>query len=277
MAIKGLVFSAAGFAGFLHLGALEILQQARLLEETTRFVGTSAGSIVASFAALGVLAREVLVSLLKRSLNLEELLDVSLVRFLDSLALSSGERLFQKVGRCLDLGWRDGEAKTFASLASRGRDLRIFGTALDTATPLVFDAEHTPSMPVLEAIRISCSIPFLMPFHMHQGQVCVDGGILRYYPQEELADLPEEQKLGVCVMGSERARGSELDIFAYLCMLFSAAVRLNPEGCSGNHTLCIKYDLETTLPGASQIAKMAEHGRVEMLAFLEKRRKAKVD
>lgn len=249
-----------------------------MLDKTTRFVGTSAGSIIAAFAALGVKAKDVSRSIIERRLDFESIMDLSIIRFLEIMGLCDGKRLFEEVGSYMDMGWRAGEPKTFASLRARGKELRVFGTGLDSCSALTFDADCTPDMPVMEAIRISCSIPFLLPFCMHGGEVCVDGAIMQYFPFNELDDLPDQSKLGICIWGAGRIPGKELNMYAYFCMLLAAALRLRPAPASDEGSILrIKSKPEKALPGAAEIERMVATGNADMASFIDRRRKAKHD
>lgn len=277
MELKGVAFSAAGFSGFIHLGVLEVLQTSGVLNHTTRFVGTSAGSIIATLAALGVPAKEVSRSIIERRMDFEKVLDVSIIRFLESLGLSDGKCLFEEVESFVNLGWRPGEERTFASLRARGVQLRLFGTSLDKGNVLVFDNVHTPDMLVMDAIRISCSIPFLLPFCKHHGEICVDGAVFKYFPIEDLSDLGDDEKLGVCILGTNQNVGQKLSLYGYICMLLAAVLRLRSDCGEMVHTLCIKSDPKKALPDANEIAEMVAIGRDSMRAYLERRAKTKVD
>lgn len=276
--LQGVAFSAAGFEGFIHLGVLEALQESGMLDNTTRFVGTSAGSIIAAFAALGVKAKDVSNSIIERRLDFETIMDLSIIRFLEIMGLSDGKQLFEEVQRYMDMGWRAGEPKTFASLRARGKELCMFGTGLDSCSALRFDADSTPDMPIMEAIRISCSIPFLLPFCLHAGEVCVDGAIMRYFPYEALDDIPNHSKIGVCILGADRIPGKELSMYAYFCMLLAAALRLCPASANDESSILhVKTKPEKTLPGAAEIERMVARGKSEMHNFIERKRKAKPD
>ncbi|GAQ90383.1 hypothetical protein KFL_006340030 [Klebsormidium nitens] len=136
----------------------------------------------------------------------------------------------------------------------------------------------TPNMPIMEAIRISCSIPFLLPFCMHGGEVCVDGAIMRYFPYEELDDIPNHSKIGVCILGADRILGKELNMYAYFCMLLAAALRLCPAPANDECSILrIKTKPEKTLPGAAEIERMVARGNAEMATFIKIRAKAKPD
>jgi len=80
------------------------------------------------------------------------------------------------------------------------REIYIVGTNLSTRFSEVFSAEHTPRVPVADALRISMSIPlFFAARRSLRGDVYVDGGVLNNYPVK-LFDrekyIPEEDLEG---------------------------------------------------------------------------------
>jgi NTE family protein len=63
------------------------------------------------------------------------------------------------------------------------REIYMIGTNLSTRYSEVFSYEHTPRMPVADAVRISMSIPlFFTARRSLRGDVYVDGGVLDNYP-----------------------------------------------------------------------------------------------
>jgi len=73
---------------------------------------------------------------------------------------------------------------TFNDFRNMGfKDLYLIGTNLSTGFSEVFSAEHTPRMPVADAVRMSMSIPlFFSAVRSARRDVYVDGGLLKNYP-----------------------------------------------------------------------------------------------
>jgi len=76
------------------------------------------------------------------------------------------------------------EHSTFNDLSNRNfRDLFLVGTNLSTQFAEVFSIEHTPRMRVVDAVRISMSIPlFFAAVRNVREDVYVDGGVFDNYP-----------------------------------------------------------------------------------------------
>ena len=59
----------------------------------------------------------------------------------------------------------------------------MLGTNLSTGYGEVFSVEHTPNMRILDAVRVSMSIPlFFSAVRAASGDVYVDGGLMNNYP-----------------------------------------------------------------------------------------------
>jgi NTE family protein len=67
---------------------------------------------------------------------------------------------------------------------SRFRDLAVVGVNLDRGQAEIFNAINTPNMKVIEAIRISMSIPIAFQAPQKEGETFTDGGVLSNDPVE---------------------------------------------------------------------------------------------
>jgi len=184
---RNLVFEGGGVKGIAYVGALELLEQKEILDRITRVGGTSAGAINAVLLALGYSREEMLEILLEMDFN----------NFLDDSwgIVRDADRLIH------DFGWYKGdffrhwignlirtktgnENATFDGLRRAGyRDLYLVGTNLSTGFAEVFSADHTPRWRVVDAVRVSMSIPlFFSSVRDMRGDIRVDGGVLDNYP-----------------------------------------------------------------------------------------------
>lgn len=184
---RNLVFEGGGVKGIAYVGALRELDKRQIVRNIDRVGGTSAGAINAVLLATG--------HSLKETQDLLSELDFN--RFLDDTwgIVRDTKRLIRQ------FGWYKGDFfrawiarriehkignrnATFNDLRHAGcKDLYLVGTNMSTGFSEVFSAEHTPRMPVADAVRISMSIPlFFAAIRNARSDVYVDGGVLRNYP-----------------------------------------------------------------------------------------------
>ena len=184
---RNLVFEGGGVKGIAYVGALQELKKRKILKNIKRVGGTSAGAINAVLLALDYTLEE----------TQEILSGLDFNNFMDDSwgVVRDTKRLIEKYG------WYKGdffrswmgnlirektgsEHSTFNDLSNRNfRDLFLVGTNLSTQFAEVFSIEHTPRMRVVDAVRISMSIPlFFAAVRNVREDVYVDGGVFDNYP-----------------------------------------------------------------------------------------------
>lgn len=184
---RNLVFEGGGVKGIAYVGALRELKKRGILQTIERVAGTSAGAINAVLVALGYGPRQ----------TTDLLLDLDFKFFLDDSwgLIRDTDRLIR------EFGWYKGDYfrnwigdliknrtgnpnSTFNDFRNLGlADLYLIVTNLSTGYSEVMSAEHTPRMPVADAVRMSMSIPlYFRAIRNARSDVYVDGGVLRNYP-----------------------------------------------------------------------------------------------
>ena len=186
---RNLVFEGGGVKGIAYIGAMEILAQRGHLNHITRVAGTSAGAINALIYALGYDIREQREIL--ESTDFRDFMDSSfgLIRDIRRLARHfgwhKGDFFRDWIGQLIARKLGNADA-TFADLKAKegAPDLYVIGTNLSTGFAEVFSAERHADMPLVEALRISMSIPlfFAAVRHGEREDVYVDGGVQLNYP-----------------------------------------------------------------------------------------------
>jgi NTE family protein len=185
--IDTLVLEGGGVKGIAHGGAVCALQSAGLLSEIHTFRGTSAGSVAAALLASGMgcdgmhtALWEIDFNTLAPSGGIFSSLELLRTQF----GLHDGAQIQAHVERLLaaQLGNRAGNI-TFAQLRRKtGKELQITATSVTTSRLTFFDADRTPHVPVALAVRASSTIPVFFTPAIIDGEMFVDGGLLRNMP-----------------------------------------------------------------------------------------------
>lgn len=184
---RNLVFEGGGVKGIAYVGALQELEKRGIMENIQRVGGTSAGAINAVLLALGFSLKETERILMNLDFN----------NFMDDTwgVVRDTKRLISEFGWYKGdffRGWMGdrirektkNENATFNDLKNQDfKDLYLIGTNLATGFSEVFSIEHTPRMRVVDAVRISMSIPlFFAAVRDWRKDVYVDGGVFNNYP-----------------------------------------------------------------------------------------------
>ena len=185
---RNLVFEGGGVKGIACIGAMRVLDSHGYLDHITRVGGTSAGAINALIFALGYTMDEQEEILNRTDFN--SFMDDSPGIFRDiwrvwrQFGWNRGDAFMDWAGSLIEgkLGKRNA---TFEDLKQAGRpDLYMIGTNLSSGYAEVFSHERHPDMPLVEAVRISMSIPLFFTARRfgEREDLYVDGGVVRNYP-----------------------------------------------------------------------------------------------
>lgn len=184
---RNLIFEGGGVKSIAYIGAMQVLEQKGILSAIQRVGGTSAGAINATLFALGFNNNEQKEIL--HNLDFNKFMDDSLFvirdinRLLNEFGWHKGDFFYQWIGDRIQDKLNNRNA-TFRDLKEQGKpNLYVYGTNLSTKFGEVFSEEHTPTMRIADAVRISMSIPlFFAAVRNVRNDVYVDGGVLGNYP-----------------------------------------------------------------------------------------------
>jgi len=213
-----LVLGGGGFTGGVYeigaLRALDLLSVNKTVNDFDVYVGTSAGSMIAAFAANGITPEQMMrvvnaqVPTPFRDINLNMLLRLNLREFVAKgvglplhlarvakdlpglLRTVSPVDLAVALADALPSGVYTGSGveqyvRTVLSDPDRTddfrllrRDLYVAATDLDTCERIVLGAEGWDDVPISSAVRASSALPMLYKPHVVKGRELVDGGIV---------------------------------------------------------------------------------------------------
>ncbi len=194
---KNLVFEGAGIRGIAYAGVVRILEETHLLDSIENVGGTSAGAIVAGMIAVGYNSKEIeniIGSTKFRKFNHG---GCGICRLKKHFGWYRSDRFRDFLAKLI--ADKTGNADiTFKELTENKayKSLYVTGTSINQQKTIVFSAENYPDMKIVDAIRISMSIPlyFEAIFIDKKGNVfkkfqpdkqldvMVDGGILANFP-----------------------------------------------------------------------------------------------
>jgi len=253
--INNLVFEGAGIRGIAYCGALKELEERGLISNIQRTAGTSAGALMAMCVSLGYTSSE-----------LSEIISVT-----DFKEFNDGKYFFFGGINRLNhwFGWyRIGkvdkwlgkliEAKTgnpditFAELHSRNfKDLYITGTCLNKQKSILFSYETYPNMRILDAVKISMSIPL----YFEAVFMDKEGRIIRHPSRKDTLDIMVDGGFT-----------SNLPIHVFDSLASSFPAMYNPQ--VNYHTVGFRIDSDSQIEKDSAGSGLAEIPIVNMKTYL---------
>lgn len=197
-----IVLGGGGVKAIAHIGALQALHEISALRFVRKYIGLSAGSLVAFGMVLGYT-----VAALKDICErfdfavLQDPAPEGFLSFIDNYGIDTGDRLVRFLQALLTIKGLSADI-TFTGLkAARPQlQLEVVASDLTSGEPAVFSYERTPTCRVVDALRASMSLPFYFwPVHIGD-HLYVDGGVHGLYPMNLLSHQDQEAALGIILL-----------------------------------------------------------------------------
>jgi predicted patatin/cPLA2 family phospholipase len=203
-----LVLSGGGPRGLALLGALNYVYECNGLDDIDEYWGTSVGSVINLLLLIGYTPFEAF----HQFFMLEHFADpetLSIQSILEESAFCPIEIFGNKVRHFIEKKLGPGADPTFHDLYNQFRKkIHIIGANVDTMRGECFNVDTHPFMSVIEAVEISCDLPYIFTRKKYNGYTYVDGGFINNYPVN-LADNGIDYCLGICVFGDMTSSGND--------------------------------------------------------------------
>jgi NTE family protein len=157
--------------------------------EIKTVAGVSAGSIFGLLYILGYTSREMEDEILHK--KLDQLKDIKFMNFLNKYGLDSGNNIILWIESLIVKKGYVGSI-TFEELFKKtDKSFQVYAANLNKYSFTEFSNKCTPKLKVIDAIRMSISIPFMFTINKFNvetseispdGDIHVDGGLLQNYP-----------------------------------------------------------------------------------------------
>ena len=181
-----LVLSGGGIRGIAMLGSLTVLEEHKCLENIHIFAGTSIGALICSLLSIGYTAKEICQEMW--NLDLNSLKHIDVWNFFNNFGLDTGKKIIETMEMFFKKKNVDTNI-TFEQLNEKfEKVLIITGTQINEHKLEIFSYKTHPKCKIIEAVRISTSIPFLFASPKFENNYYSDGGILDNYPISCLCD-----------------------------------------------------------------------------------------
>jgi hypothetical protein len=200
--ITCLCFSGGGAKGISYIGALEELENNNLIDfnKIDTYCGTSVGSMYSFLLNIGLTINEIKDFII--AFNFSKLAgDVDCINFFENFGINNGDRIKFIFIKFIEIKYNKKDITFLELYEITKKKLIIIGTNLTEGKEEVFSVDLTPSFSVINAIRISISIPIIFtPFKINDN-LYVDGGIVNNFP---INHCPEYKTLGLYIKNSKK-------------------------------------------------------------------------
>ena len=181
---SSIVISGGAMKVLCSLGCIKYLEEKDMLSSIKNFVGTSAGAMICFFLVLGYKSTDINTFLANHlsdpviaSLDPSQVLNI-----LNDYGISDGSNFIELMKRILFSRTRLHDI-TFIELAKMtGKNLVVCVSNLTDEKEEFFCIDSKPNMSVIQALRISCSIPIIFNPVTLDDKIYLDGALYNNFP-----------------------------------------------------------------------------------------------
>ena len=178
--IKNIIFTGGGFKGWAYIGTLQVLDEyAFIFKDISQVIGVSIGSLFGLFYVLGIKWDFILNYVM--NLNFKDFMDIDIDNILTNQSLFKGNKfteiIKEIIGLKIDPDITFIELKKYSKILFTVNALNINDSKLE-----YFNYKLTPDVKVIDAVRASCSLPFVFPPYLLKDKYYYDGGICNNCP-----------------------------------------------------------------------------------------------
>ena len=239
--IDTLVFSGGGVKGIGFIGCLKCLLDKGLYkkENIKKIIGTSSGSMIATFLAIGYSIKEI--NDLAIEINFDLIRDISaenILNFFQDYGLDSGKKLERIMDIIIKKKLK--ENLTFKELYDiKGIELVINAVCLNDQKVEYFNYKSYPDLKISKAVRMSSSIPIVFKPVEFNNKLYIDGAVL----DNLSVNLCEDNFLGFYIVNfNSFEKIKSIDEYLY-AIVNSMINHLNKEKYYENKKNIISIDL----------------------------------
>lgn len=181
-AFDNIVLSGGGIKGLIHLGVINGLIKAGLIKtnKLKGIAGSSVGALIGCFIVLGFSIYDIWNFILK--IDFKKLVKPNLFSILTEYGIENGTTMITTLDQIIQQKTGVSDITFEILFLLTGIQYHVIGSCMTTKTEIVFNHINTPNTKVIDAIRISISIPGFFTPVIIDGMSYVDGAVLNNYP-----------------------------------------------------------------------------------------------
>ena len=181
--VKNLVLSGGSMKGLAYIGMIKCIEEYDIVKKIDNFVGTSIGACVCFCLMIGFTYEELYDVLINLDINKARNINVdNILNFGTTYGVDNGEKIV-KILKVFLKKKLQVNSITFSELYEKTqKNITIIGSCLNTTSVDYFNLKNNPNMDVIDALRISISIPLFFTPVIYENKYYVDGALTNNYP-----------------------------------------------------------------------------------------------
>lgn len=213
---KILVLSGGGTRGIAQLGSLIYLHEKGLLRNISVYAGSSVGSILCLMLCIGYPPVELFQII--SALDMKKFKSVKILNIFSSYGIDDGKSLEYIVTKILEFKQFNPNI-TFKELYEQTKKMLIIpAVSIYDVEPHYFSYKTTPDLGVLQAVRMSVSIPLYYTPVKYNDCYYVDAGCCDNFPIHIFQHCSHDV-IGIKISSSDKTKFKVNNLFDYIRLL----------------------------------------------------------
>lgn len=213
---KILVLSGGGTRGIAQLGSLIYLHEKGLLEHISVYAGSSVGSILCLMLSIGYTPVELFQII--SALDMKKFKSIKILHIFSSYGIDDGKSLEYIVTKILEFK-QFNQNVTFKELYEKTKKTLIIpAVSLYDVVPHYFSYKTTPDLSVIQAVRMSVSIPLYYTPIKYNNNYYVDAGCCDNFPIHIFQHCSYDV-IGIKISSTDKTKFKINNLFDYIRLL----------------------------------------------------------
>jgi len=196
--IEHLVLSGAGHGIFSYIAAFDILIKNNIINKKNikTIYGTSAGAIVGTLLLLDIELDVIIDYFVERPWNELFVFDTNVINIVNNYGMWYNEILTKTLQPLFSMRDISLDITMVEFYEKTNVEIYFYATELKSFEEIVFSYKTTPDIKLLDAIYMTCAIPFLFKPMIYNNKYYIDGGFANQYPiKNALNDITDHNTI----------------------------------------------------------------------------------
>lgn len=218
---KILVLSGGGIKGISFIGALHALYELNILQNMHTFAGTSVGSLILFLYIIGYKPNELFEFI--KAFDINKLKSISVSLFLESYGLDSGDKIVKTLVKFMDTQNIKHDISFIELFNKTNKTFIVTSVNVSEQKVEYFSHLTQPTMSVVQAVRMSISIPFVFTPIQFNSCLYVDGGCIDNFPLKQFSGK-ENELIGIYIVNNNEDKKNIKSFDEYIMNVINSMI-----------------------------------------------------
>jgi NTE family protein len=181
--VKNLILSGGSMKGLAYIGMIKCIEEYNIVKSIDNYVGTSIGACVCFCLLIGYTYEELYDVFINLDINKARNIQIdNILNFGNTYGVDNGDKIVKILKVFLKKKLQVNSISFNELYKKTHKNITIIGSCLNTTSVEYFNLKNSPNMDVIDALRISISIPLFFTPVIYENKYYVDGALTNNYP-----------------------------------------------------------------------------------------------